>query len=179
MCNDNLSGTAIITALAKYLKKFELNYSLRFLFVPETIGAITWLFLNQKNVHKIKHGLVLTCIGDSGNFSYKKSRIGDSEIDNTVEEILKKTENKFDLLDFYPWGSDERQYCSPGFNLPVGTLMRSVPTKYKEYHTSSDNLEFMNKKSLQKSFEMCFSIISELEKNFDEKKESSTSKLNK
>lgn len=179
MCNDNLSGTAIITALAKYLKKFELNYSLRFLFVPETIGAITWLFLNQKNVHKIKHGLVLTCIGDSGNFSYKKSRIGDSEIDNTVEEILKKTENKFDLLDFYPWGSDERQYCSPGFNLPVGTLMRSVPTKYKEYHTSSDNLEFMNKKSLQKSFEMCFSIISELEKNFDEKKESSKSKLNK
>ncbi|MBL76702.1 MAG: hypothetical protein CL763_07260 [Chloroflexi bacterium] len=179
MCNDNLSGTAIITALAKYLKKFELNYSLRFLFIPETIGAITWLFLNQKNVHKIKHGLVLTCIGDSGNISYKKSRIGNTEIDNTVEEILKKTENEFDLLDFYPWGSDERQYCSPGFNLPIGTLMRSVPTKHREYHTSNDNLEFMNKKSLQKSFEICFSIISELEKNFNEKKEITKSKLNK
>ena len=173
MCNDNLSGVVVATALAKYLKNLNLNYSIRFLFIPETIGAITWLFLNQKNVKKIKHGLVLTCIGDGGKFTYKKSRRNNSEIDETVPRILNNEKYEFNLMDFYPWGSDERQFCSPGFNLPFGTLMRSIPNRKvtKEYHTSDDNLQFMSKKSLKESFEICFSIISELEKNFEKEKE--------
>ena len=127
MCNDNLSGIVVATALAKYLKNFNLKYSIRFLFIPETIGAITWISQNEEKMKNIKHGLVLTCIGDRGKFVYKKTRMGNTEIDNTVIKILKKSNTDFDIVDFYPWGSDERQFSSPGFNLPVGALMRSVP----------------------------------------------------
>ncbi len=120
----------------------------------------------------IKHGLVLTCIGDRGKFVYKKTRMGNTEIDNTVIKILKKSNTDFDIVDFYPWGSDERQFSSPGFNLPVGALMRSVPNREitKEYHTSADNLDFMSKKSLQDSFEIYFLIIKELEEKLKEPK---------
>ena len=179
MCNDNLSGVVIATALAKYLKDFDLNYSIRFLFIPETIGAITWLFFNQKNIDRIKHGLVLTCIGDSGKFTYKKSRRNNSEIDKTVMRILHNEKYEANLMDNYPWGSDERQFCSPGFNLPFGTLMRSIPNRKvtKEYHTSDDNLEFINKNSLKESFELCFSIISELEKKFGKEEDIQPNKI--
>ena len=124
--------------------------------------------MNQEKIHKIKHGLVLTCIGDEGNFNYKKSRKGNTKLDQVVANVLKETENDFNVLEFYPWGSDERQFCSPGFNLSFGTLMRGIPNRTitKEYHTSNDNLEFMNRESLQKSFEKCFLIISELDKEF-------------
>ena len=168
MCNDNLSGIVVATALAKYLKKFKLKYSLRFLFIPETIGAITWICKNEKKMKNIKHGLVLTCIGDRGKFVYKKTRMGNAEIDNTVIKILEKSNTSFDIIDFYPWGSDERQFSSPGFNLPIGSLMRSIPNREitKEYHTSGDNLDFMSKESLQDSFEKYFLIIGELEKNY-------------
>jgi len=170
MCNDNLSGVVVATALAKYLKNFKLKYSIRFLFIPETIGAISWLYLNKNKTNNIKHGLILTCLGDSGHFIYKKSRRGDTEIDETVVKILNESKKKFEVVDFFPWGSDERQFCSPGFNLPVGSLMRSMYGKFPEYHTSADNLEFMNKNSLQESFEQYFLIISELEKNFTKAK---------
>ena len=170
MCNDNLSGVVVATALAKYLKNLKLKYSIRFLFIPETIGAISWLYLNQNKIKNIKHGLVLTCLGDSGHFTYKKSRKGDAEIDETVVKILKESKKKFEVVEFFPWGSDERQFCSPGFNLPVGSLIRTMYDKFPEYHTSGDNLDFMNKNSLKESFEKYFLIISELEKNFGIKK---------
>jgi len=170
MCNDNLSGVVVATALAKYLKNLKLKYSIRFLFIPETIGAISWLYLNQNKIKNIKHGLVLTCLGDSGHFTYKKSRKGDAEIDETVVKILKESKKKFEVVEFFPWGSDERQFCSPGFNLPVGSLIRSMYGKFPEYHTSGDNLDFINKNSLKESFEKYFLIISELEKNFGIKK---------
>jgi aminopeptidase-like protein len=170
MCNDNLSGVVVATALAKYLKNLKLKYSIRFLFIPETIGAISWLYLNQNKIKNIKHGLVLTCLGDSGHFTYKKSRRGDAEIDETVVKILKESKKKFEVVEFFPWGSDERQFCSPGFNLPVGSLIRTMYDKFPEYHTSGDNLDFMNKNSLKESFEKYFLIISELEKNFGIKK---------
>ncbi len=167
LCNDNLSGVVLLTFLAKYLSKFELNYSYRFLFIPETIGAITWLKLNEEKVSKIKHGLVVTCVGDSGKFTYKKSRQGNAEIDQTVIKVLKESEDDYKILDFFPAGSDERQFCSPGFNLPIGSLMKTMYHKFPEYHTSADNLEFVKKEYLIKSFAKYLKIILELEKNYN------------
>jgi aminopeptidase-like protein len=143
LCNDNLSGIAIATFLAMYLSKCSLNYSYRFLFIPGTIGSITWLSLNEKKVSNIKHGLTTTCLGDSGSFTYKKSRRGDTEIDRAVELVLRVSGKDFKIKDFSPWGYDERQYCSPGFDLPVGCLMRTAHGEFAEYHTSADNLEFV------------------------------------
>jgi aminopeptidase-like protein len=168
MCNDNLSGVVLLTMLAKYLRNFENNYSIRFLFIPETIGAITWLHINENNVSKIKHGLVATCLGDSGSLTYKKTRNGNVEIDKIVENVLKKSGVKFKIIDFFPWGSDERQFCSPGFNLPVGSLMRSMyaTNSFPEYHTSADNLNFVKANYLAESFSIYSTIISKLEENF-------------
>ncbi len=171
MCNDNLSGVVLLTQIAKYLKNIKNNYSIRFIFVPETIGAITWIHQNEANLSKIKHGLVATCLGDSGKFTYKKSRQGNAEIDKTVIGILENSNCEFKTVDFFPWGSDERQFCSPGFDLPIGSLMRSMygTDEFPEYHTSDDNLEFMNIESLRESFEKYIEIIESIDKNFSEK----------
>ena len=176
ICNDALSGVVMNVLLAKTLLKHqnELNYSYRFLFVPETVGAITWLSINEEKTKNISHGLVLTCVGDNGNFTYKKTRDGDSEIDKAVLKILKKSEQKFHVKDFFPTGSDERQFCSPGFNLPVGSLMRTMYGEFKEYHTSADNLSFVNIESLQGSFDKFVEIIKELENNFGNFQETKT-----
>ena len=166
LCNDNLSGIVLLTFLAQYLSKLKLDYSYRFLFIPETIGAITWLKLNEEKISKIKHGLVITCVGDSGKFTYKKSRLGNTEIDQTAINILKESGESFQIKDFFPVGSDERQFCSPGFNLPMGSLMRTMYHKFPEYHTSLDNLEFVKGEYLIESFSIYLKIILELEKNF-------------
>jgi aminopeptidase-like protein len=165
MCNDNLTGIAILIFLAKSLKNKKLKNSYRFLFIPETIGAITWLSINENNVGKIKGGLVATCLGDLGCFTYKKSRIGNSVIDQTVQKILDDSESDYDLLDFFPTGSDERQFCSPSFNLPIGSLTRTIYGKFPEYHTSADNLQFINSKSLADSFKIYSNVIDVLENN--------------
>ena len=173
MCNDNLSGIVLLTFLAKYLNDFQLNYSIRFLFVPETIGAITWIHKNEQNLSKIKHGLVATCLGDPGKFTYKKSRNGDNEIDKIVTNILEKSSKDYKITEFFPWGSDERQFCSPAFDLPIGSLMRSMygTNDFPEYHTSADNLSFVNEESLGESFKMYLKIIFELDKNFPKSNE--------
>ena len=165
MCNDNLSGVVLAVFLAKYLKNISNFYSIRFLFIPETIGAITWLSKNEENIDKIKHGLVITCVGDSGKFTYKKSRKGDSDIDKISEHILKKSNMPFKIIDFFPSGSDERQFCSPGFNLPVGSLMKTMYGEFSEYHTSDDNLDYVSSNGLQQSFTMYKSIINYVDKN--------------
>jgi len=165
LCNDNLSGVVLTTFLAKYLKNKKLNFSYRFLFIPETIGAITWLNINEKNLSKIKHGLVVTCVGDSGNLTYKKTRRGNAEIDKIVEKILFESENQFTICDFFPSGSDERQYCSAGFNLPVGSLMRTPYGRFPEYHTSADDLKFVKPKYLADTYEKYIEIFNILENN--------------
>ena len=165
LCNDNLSGVALASILATHLSEADLRYSYRFLFIPGTIGSITWLSLNEQKLSKIKHGLVVACVGDSGKFTYKKTRQGNAEIDNTVMNVLKSSEVDFKVIDFSPYGYDERQYCSPGFNLPVGCLMRTPHGEYPEYHTSADNLEFVGAKSLAASFKTCLNIINVLEEN--------------
>lgn len=166
MCNDNLSGVVLLTFLAKHLKNLSLKYSYRFLFVPETIGAITWLSRNEHNVMKIKHGLVVTCVGDPGILSYKKSRQGNAEIDQTVIEILKNSGDDYKIMDFYPTGSDERQFCSPGFNLPVGSLERTFAPDFPEYHTSADNTEFVQGEYLADTFSKYLKVVFKLEENF-------------
>ena len=165
LANDNLSGLAVATFLASQLTRTKNRYSYRFLFIPGTIGAITWLAQNQRAAKKIRHGLVLTCIGDRGSFHYKKSRRENSEVDRAAAHILKQRNPVGTMLPFHPYGYDERQYCSPGFDLPVGCLMRSVWGKFPEYHTSADNLDFLSPESLAESLSVCASIFDLLEKN--------------
>ena len=165
LANDNLSGTVVSVALAQYLARQERHYSYRFLFIPGTIGAITWLARNQDAGNRIKHGMVLTCVGDAGGFHYKKSRRGDAEIDRAARHVLRHCGEPAEVLEFSPYGYDERQYCSPGFNLPVGCLMRSVWGTFPEYHTSADNLDFIRPESLARSLRACISIIDVLENN--------------
>jgi aminopeptidase-like protein len=165
LANDNLSGISVATALAEHLSRKSLRYSYRFLFLPGTIGAITWLALNRDAASRIRHGLVLTCIGDAGGFHYKKSRQGATEIDRAAACVLRDCDEPFEVLDFSPYGYDERQYCSPGFNLAVGCLMRSVWGTFEEYHSSADNLKFIKPESLAKSLRVCTGIIDVLEQN--------------
>ncbi|MEJ6484823.1 DUF4910 domain-containing protein [Nostoc punctiforme UO1] len=165
LCNDNLSGIAIATFIAKYLSQTTPKYSYRFLWIPGTIGSITWLALNEAKVNNIKHGLVLTCLGDAGNFTYKKSRRGDTEIDKIAAYVLKSSKQGYEIIDFFPYGYDERQYCSPGFNLAVGCLMRSPHNSFPEYHTSADDLNFVQPQYLAESFFICSSILDILNDN--------------
>ncbi len=165
LCNDNLSGIALATFLAKQLSGLDLRYSYRFLFIPGTIGSITWLCRNEAQVARIKHGLVLTCVGDAGNPTYKRSRRGDAEIDQAVAHVLTERGTAHQTIDFFPYGYDERQYCSPGFNLPVGCLMRTPHGCFPEYHTSADDLTLVRPASLADSFAICWSTVFLLEHN--------------
>ena len=165
LANDNLSGVTVATALAEFLSKRDLRYSYRFLFIPGTIGAITWLARNQDTVGRVRHGLVLTGIGDASGFHYKKSRRGNAEIDQVVSHVLLHSSPPAQILEFSPYGYDERQYCSPGFNLPVGCLMRSVWGTFPEYHTSADNLKFIRPDSLARSLRVCSAVVDSLEAN--------------
>ncbi|MGA2071890.1 MAG: DUF4910 domain-containing protein [Terriglobia bacterium] len=165
LANDNVSGLTVATFLAKSLAGRDLRYSYRFLFIPATIGAITWLARNRETVRRIRHGLVLTCLGDAGGFHYKNSRRGNAEIDRAAAHVLRHCEEPSEILEFVPYGNDERQYCSPGFNLPVGCLMRSVWETFPEYHTSADNLQFIRPPQLAASLRLCASILDVLEKN--------------
>ena len=163
LANDNLSGLVVATALAQILSGRNMRYSYRFLFIPGTIGAITWLARNRESVGRIRHGLVLTCLGDSGRFHYKKSRRGNAEIDRAAVHILNHLSESPEVLEFSPYGYDERQFCSPGFDLPVGCLMRSVWGSFPEYHTSADNLKFIQPVQLAESLRMCSAILDVLE----------------
>lgn len=166
LCNDNLSGISLATFLAQHLSQIQFRrYSYRFLFIPGTIGSITWLSLNEKNVNKIAHGLVVTGVGDAGKYTYKKSRRGNTEIDRAAIHVLQNSGSAYQVIDFFPYGYDERQYCSPGFNLAVGCFMRSSHGHYSEYHTSADNLSFVKPEYLGDSFAKLLSILYVLENN--------------
>ena len=165
LANDNLSGVAVAAYLAKSISQAPRRYSYRFLFIPGTIGAITWLSLNEATVERIKHGLVLAGVGDAGPLSYKKSRLGNAEIDRAASHVLQHDASNPQILEFSPYGYDERQYCSQGFNLAVGRLSRTPHGTFPEYHTSADNLEFVKPNSLGESLSACLSIFSVLEKN--------------
>lgn len=165
LANDNLSGIAVAIALAKFLQQTSRRYSYRFLFIPGTIGSITWLCQNESQVSRIQHGIVLTCIGDPGKSTYKKSRRGDAEIDRAFAHVLQHSGQDYEMIDFFPYGYDERQFCSPGFNLAVGCLMRSQHGEFPEYHTSADNLDFVQPEYLVDSLNKCQAAIEILEGN--------------
>ena len=165
LCNDNLSGIALATFVAQALRTCSHRYSYRFLFIPGTIGSITWLCRNEASLAKIKHGLVLTCVGDAGKTTYKRSRQGNAEIDRAFTHVLQHSGMEYDLIDFFPYGYDERQYCSPAFNLPVGCFMRTPHGRFSEYHTSADNLAFVQPTSLADSFAKCLAGLYVLENN--------------
>ena len=165
LANDNLSGLALAMFLAQRLGESKSRYSYRFLFIPGTIGSIAWLARNEAKVANIQHGLVITCVGDAGRLTYKKSRRGDAEIDRAVAHVLKHSGQDHEILEFTPYGYDERQYCSPAFNLPVGCFMRTPNGCYPEYHTSADNLDFVKPASLADSFTKCLAALAVLEGN--------------
>ncbi len=165
LCNDNLSGIAVAVMLAQAMAKHKRRYSYRFLFIPGTIGSITWLAQNEQIVSRIKHGLVLTGVGDAGAITYKRSRQGQAEIDRAVAHVLKHSEDEHTIIDFFPYGYDERQYCSPAFNLPVGCFMRTPHGTYPEYHSSADNLNFVKADALSRSYARCVEVFDLLERN--------------
>lgn len=165
LCNDNLSGIAVATFLAQHLLKTKPRYTYRFLFIPGTIGAITWLSLNELQSRRIKHGLVASLLGSQGSFVYKKSRRGNAEIDQVVEYVLRKHDAKNEIREFSPYGYDERQYCSPGFNLAVGCLTRTPYGEFPEYHTSADDLDFVKADALEESLQLYSEVIRTLEAN--------------
>jgi aminopeptidase-like protein len=165
LANDNLSGIAVATEAAKALMAAPRRYSYRFLFLPVTIGAITWLARNEHRVAGIKHGLVLSGVGDPGHPTYKRSRRADAEVDRAAVQVLEYAAGDYEVEDFFPYGYDERQFCSPGFDLPVGCLMRTPHGRYPEYHTSADDLEFLRPESLADSLDKVVAICELLEGN--------------
>ena len=164
LCNDNLSGVALAVALVQSLAMLPRRYSYRFVFAPTTIGSITWLSRNENRLTHIKHGLVLACMGDPGKFTYKMSRHGDAEIDRAAQHVLRHAGDHA-ILEFSPWGYDERQFGSPGINLPMGRLTRSPNGGYPEYHTSADNLDLVRPEALADSLARCLQIFDILEGN--------------
>ncbi|ROS40546.1 DUF4910 domain-containing protein [Amycolatopsis thermoflava] len=159
LANDNLAGVAVAVALAKAL--VNPWYTYRFLFMPGTIGAITWLARND--VDRVKHGVVLACAGDRGDLTYKRSRRGDAEIDRVLAHVLRDRPHR--ILDFSPYGYDERQFCSPGFNLGVGSLTRTPYAGYPEYHTSADNPDFVSPAAMEDTLAVLREAFAVLDRN--------------
>jgi aminopeptidase-like protein len=166
LADDNLSGIAVATFLAQWVAALpKRRHSYRFVFVPGTIGSITWLSRNQEGARRIKHGLVLTCVGDRAGFNYKRTRHGDTDIDRAVAHVLQHSAASHALQDFSPYGYDERQYNSPGFKLAVGCLMRSAHGTFPEYHTSADNLDFISADALAETLATVRTVVQVLENN--------------
>ena len=165
LANDNLSGIAVATMLAKRLRGRRLRHSYRFLFAPGTIGPLAWLDRNLESLDRIEHGLALSCIGDAGGLTYKRSRRGDAQVDLAVETVLRDSGDPHRVLPWEPWGGDERQFCAPGFDLPVGTLMRTPHGEFDGYHTSADELARLDPEALGGAVETCLALVEVLESN--------------
>jgi aminopeptidase-like protein len=165
LANDNLSGITVAAELARALGQSERRYTYRFVFAPGTIGALTWLSRNEEAIARVSHGLVLTCVGDPGDSTYKRSRRGSAAIDRAVEHILVHSGGGYTIEEFSPYGYDERQYCSPGFDLPIGCLMRSKHGTFPEYHTSADDMELVRPEFLVDTLQKCLAVFEVLERD--------------
>jgi aminopeptidase-like protein len=163
LANDNLSGIAVATRLAQEVSLKPRRYSYRFLFTPGQIGSIAWLCRNESRLGLVRAGLVLACLGDAGAFTYKKSRRGNALIDRAAAQALSEAGAPFQTLEFSPFGYDERQFCSPGFNLPMGCLMRTPHGCFPEYHTSADDLDYIGPNHLAESLQRCRAILEVLD----------------
>ena len=165
LANDNLSGMVLAASLARMMGSLGPRYTYRFLFVPGTIGSITWLARNEEKARRIVHGLVVACVGDAGPLSYKRSRRGNAEIDRAVVHVLEHCGQPHRVRDFAPYGYDERQYCSPGFDLAVGSLTRTPHGEYPEYHTSGDDPDLVKPDRLVDSLRRYLEVFEVLEGN--------------
>jgi aminopeptidase-like protein len=166
LCDDNLTGVAVSVFLARALSAIpDRRYTLRFLYAPGTIGAITWLAQNRDRASRVRHGFTLTCLGDDHPFTYKKTVGGSAEVDRAAAHVLGASDLAHQLIDFFPYGYDERQYNSPGFRLPVGSLMRGRHGRFPEYHTSGDNLTFVSPARMEESLRVCRGIVDVLQGN--------------
>ena len=166
MANNELSGPVICTALARYLSSNNHHYTYRFLFLPETIGAIAYLHRNLPSLKtSVIAGWVLTCLGDAGEFSHIPSRLGNNYADKITKETLDKLAPNYRKYSWLDRGSDERQYCSPGIDLPFSSITRSKYGTYKEYHTSADNLSLMSETSLLDSYTLFVNLINRIEES--------------
>jgi aminopeptidase-like protein len=165
LANDNLSGIVVATLLADQLARQPRRHRFRFLFAPGTIGPLAWLDRNRDRLAQVRHGLAISCVGDDGPFTYKRSRRGDTAIDRATEIALRDFGSPYRVVEFEPWGGDERQFCSPGFDLPLGALSRTAHAADPANHTSADGLERINPAALKASVNACMSIIDVLESN--------------
>jgi aminopeptidase-like protein len=163
LANDNLSGVAVATFLAETLAGRDRRYTYRFLFAPGTIGAITWLARNEEITERIRGGLVLACVGDTGDIVYKRSRQGGSAVDRAAEHVLRMQEMSYEIVDFSPYGNDERQFCSPGFDLPVGAITRSGYDRAERHHTSADDMSAIDPAALAGTLQFCLNVLEILE----------------
>ena len=167
MANNELSGPVLATFLAKYLKKKNNYYTYRFIFAPETIGSLIYLsrHLNYLKENVIA-GFILTCVGDERNYSYLASRYGDTLADKVALNILENEIKDFKKYSYLERGSDERQYCAPGIDLPVCSVMRTKYAEYPEYHTSLDDFNVVTAKGLEGAYNLYIKMIEVLENNF-------------
>ena len=166
MANNELSGPALMTALINYVTNIDRYYSYRFVMVPETIGSITYISKNLSSLQKnVIAGYNLTCVGDDNNISYVPTRYGNTLSDKIALHVLDNLSSTYIRYSFLDRGSDERQYCSPGVDLPIASVMRSKYGEYEEYHTSLDNLNYISPEGLQGSFDIYVKIIHILENN--------------
>jgi aminopeptidase-like protein len=164
LANDNLSGVVLLWALARTLREQRLRHTFRLVWGPGTLGPLCWLARNRDGLERIAHGLVVSCVGDPGPLRYKRSRRGDATIDRAAVYLLDREPGAL-VSDWQPGGGDERQYCSPGFDLPVGTLSRTPHGLFPEYHSSADDLDFVSAESLGASFRAALDLIDLVETN--------------
>ncbi len=166
MANNELSGPCLTTFLSKYILNKKNKYSYRIIFIPETIGSICYLSNNLKVLkEKVFSGFNINCVGDENNWSFLPSKQGNNYCDKISRRVLKKLDINYKEYSFLDRGSDERQYCSPGIDLPVCSIMRSKYNTYDEYHTSLDNLEYVSSKGLDQSFHVYKEIIDSIERD--------------
>ena len=164
LANDNLSGIVLLWSLARTLGMQQLSHTYRLLWSPGTLGPLCWLARNFERLDRVQHGLVVSCVGDPGPQRYKCSRRGDSPVDRAATYVLSRAAESI-VMDWQPTGGDERQYCAPGFNLPVGTLSRTPHGLFPEYHSSADDLTLVTPEALASSFETALEIIDIVETN--------------
>ena len=164
LANDNLSGVVLLWALARALARQDLLYTYRLLWSPGTLGPLCWLDRNRGTIDRVKHGLAVSCVGDPGPLRFKRSRRGDTTIDRAAASVLSAYTGSI-VADWSPGGGDERQFCSPGFDLAVGTFSRTPHGLFPEYHSSADNLDLVTPHALGESFQTILKIIGVVETN--------------
>jgi aminopeptidase-like protein len=164
MANNELSGPCLLIYLSNWIKSFKTKYTYRIIFIPETIGSLIYLKKNFKYLkNKVIAGYVVTCVGDNRNYSYLETRNGNTISDKVAKRVLNSLKKKYSIYTWLSRGSDERNYCWPGFDLPIASIMRSKYGEYLEYHSSLDNMSIVSSKSFNDSFKLYQKVILTIE----------------